>query len=210
MNDGEHATVIFADVVHSRREAGVASAWLATLVVELEDEFAGEVLAPFEFTQGDELQGLIAPGADPFRGVTRGALHPKAMPMRWVVRAGGVDPGRGPATRRTGEAFIEARRMIDAARRQREWLVAETGDPRVDLLLGDVAPVCGEMLYALRDRQRTIAWLELVEGRRRSDIARQLGIARATVSVSARRGHLRSVARLLDACARLYTEGAAT
>ena len=49
-------------------------------------------------TQGDELQLLLAPGADPFRAVLRAGLHPDALPMRWAIVAGGIDPGSGPAT----------------------------------------------------------------------------------------------------------------
>ena len=60
-------------------------------------------LAAFEFTQGDEIQGLSTPGADPTLAVLRASLHAAAVPMRWVI-AGALDPGHGPATQRSGTA----------------------------------------------------------------------------------------------------------
>src|SRR6478672_6452097 len=64
--------VIFGDVVRSRRDATGSTAWLRTLAAELETAVpAADRLAEFEFTQGDELQGLLAPGIDPFGAFLR-------------------------------------------------------------------------------------------------------------------------------------------
>src|SRR5438034_676719 len=79
-----------------------------------------ERLAAFEFTQGDELQGLLSTAADPTRAILRAALHPKARAMRWVIARGAIDPGRGPATRRSGAAFIAARERLATAATRRE------------------------------------------------------------------------------------------
>ena len=52
--------VLFGDVVRSRTDAPASTAWLRDLIGELEQTYApGERLAPFAFTQGDELQGLL-------------------------------------------------------------------------------------------------------------------------------------------------------
>ena len=161
--------VIFGDVVRSRRDAAGSTAWLRTLAAELDTAVpAANRLAEFEFTQGDELQGLLAPGIDPFGAILRAGLHPERRPMRWVVVAGDVDPGNGPATQRTGPAFLRAReRLVEAAAR-RDGLVVESGDPAADALLDDVAPLLAELLDDLTDRQRVVARLILVEGLRRS------------------------------------------
>ena len=102
------ATVLFGDVVDSRRDPG-ASAFLRSLRDELDASTAHERLAPAGFTQGDEIQVLLASGADPFRVLLRAALHPDARGLRWAVVAGLVEPGTGPATERTGPAFRAAR-----------------------------------------------------------------------------------------------------
>ncbi|MEA2605253.1 MAG: hypothetical protein QOI00_10, partial [Chloroflexota bacterium] len=53
--------MLFGDVIRSRREPTAATAWLRTLTSDLEGAYAdNERLAPFEFTQGDELQGLLS------------------------------------------------------------------------------------------------------------------------------------------------------
>jgi hypothetical protein len=191
------ALVLFGDVIRSRREPSAATDWLRTLTADLTNAYpAHERLAPFEFTQGDEIQGLLAPSADPLRAVLRATLHPEAAKMRWVIVAGEVDPGRGPATQRSGPAFIAARERLTVAVTRRERLAVISGDPATDELLEALAPLLGELLADLTDRQREIGWLLLVEGLRRSDAAERLHVSRATISVAADRAHLRSIGEL--------------
>ena len=198
------ALVLFGDVIHSRRDAPAATTWLRILAADLSEAFpATDRLAPFEFTQGDELQGLLAPGADPIRAVLRAALHPAAVPMRWVVVAGEVDPGHGPATQRSGAAFITARERLVVAAARRERLALVSGDPSTDELLDGLAPLLGDLLDDLTDRQREIAWPILVEGLRRSDAADRLHVSRATISVAADRAHLRGIGELARVVATL-------
>ena len=116
--------------------------------------------------------------------------------MRWVVVAGAVDPGHGPATQRSGAAFIAARERLGLAATRRERLAVMSGDPATDELLDGTAPLLGALLAELTDRQREIAWLLLVEGLRRSEAAGRLGVSRATVSVAAERAHLRALGDL--------------
>jgi len=191
------AVVLFGDVVRSRRDSVAATAWLRTLTAVLAEAYsASEVLAPFEFTQGDELQGLLVATADPTQAILRAALHPDRVPMRWVVVAGEVDPGRGPATQRSGPAFIAARERLAVAATRREMVAAVSGDPATDALLDVLAPLLGELLADLTKRQREIAWPILVEGVRRSEAAERLHVSRATISVAADRAHLRSIGDL--------------
>ena len=188
------ALVLFGDVIRSRRDAPSATAWLRTLSADLAAAYpADDRLARFEFTQGDELQGLLAPSADPVLAVVRAALHPERIEMRWVIVRGEVDPGRGPATQRSGPAFLAARERLVAAAARRERLAVVTGDPATDGLLDGITPLLGDLLAELTPRQREIGWLLLVEGLRRADAAERLGVSRATISVAADRAHLRSL-----------------
>jgi DNA-binding CsgD family transcriptional regulator len=201
--------VIFGDVVRSRRDAPGSTAWLRALAAELETAVPPEQrLAEFEFTQGDELQGLLAPDADPFVAVLRAGLHPDRLPMRWVVVAGEVDPGTGPATQRTGPAFLRARERMVEASAQRVGLLVESGDRPTDELFDDIAPILAEQLADLTTRQRVVARLLLVDGLRRSEAAVRLEVSRATVSVAADRAHVRSIGRLAGALGRLLAGGA--
>jgi hypothetical protein len=191
------ALVLFGDVIRSRREPTAATEWLRILTADLTGAYpAAERLAPFEFTQGDEIQGLLAPTADPVRAILRATLHPEAARMRWVVVAGQVDPGHGPATQRSGPAFIAARERLAVAVARRELVTVVSGDPASDELVEALGPLLGELLDDLTDRQREIGWLLLVEGLRRSEAAERLGVSRATVSVAADRAHLRSIGEL--------------
>jgi len=191
------ALVLFGDVIRSRRDSPGATTWLRALASDLEAAYpAADRLARFEFTQGDELQGLLAVAADPLTAVFRAALHPEAVTMRWVVVAGSVDPGHGPATQRSGPAFIAARERLAVAAARRERLAVVSGDPATDTLLDGLAPLLGDLLADLTDRQREIAWPILVEGLRRSEAAERLGVSRATISVAADRAHLRGLGEL--------------
>ena len=192
-----NAIVLFGDVVRSRADAPAATAWLRTLRADLSDAYPdSDRLAPFEFTQGDELQGLLARTADPIRAILRAALHTDHLPMRWVVVRGDVDPGTGPATQRSGAAFIAARERLAAAVARRERIAAVRGIAWIDDLLDGTAPLLGELLDDLTDRQREIGWLMLVEGCRRSEVAERLGVSRATISVAADRAHLGQLGEL--------------
>lgn len=201
---------MFGDVVGSRRDSPAATAWLRTLAAELEGAYPrSQRLASFEFTQGDELQGLISPEADPTEAVLRASLHPDRRAMRWIVVAGEVDPGRGPATQRTGPAFLRARARAEASATRRERLLMTSGDDATDEVLDDIAPLLAELLDDLTERQRVVARLLLVDGLRRSDIAARLNVSRATVSVLAERAHVRSIGRLARRISSLFAAGVA-
>jgi DNA-binding CsgD family transcriptional regulator len=201
--------VLFGDVTDSRVEAARATAWLRMLSRDLDRHYAGDRLAPFGFTQGDEIQGLLALRADPTAAVLRGALHAHAMPMRWVIVAGRIEAGRGPATQRTGRAFIDARELVSVARKRRRDLLVRSGDAATDELLDDVAPALAALLAALTGRQRTIAQLVLVDGLRQSDAAHLLGVSRPTVSVAVERARIREIGGLARAIQRLLAGGVA-
>jgi hypothetical protein len=203
-----NAIVLFGDVIRSRRDASGSTTWLRTLTAELEATSPpGSLLAPFEFTQGDELQGLLAPGADPLDAVLRASFNPDRSPMRWVIVAGEVDSGTGPATQRTGPAFLRARERLAEAGARRDNLLMSNGDPATDALLDRLAPVLAEMLGDLTERQMVIGRLLVIDGLRRSEAADRLRVSRATVSVVADRAHIRSITRLASALRELFTAG---
>ena len=200
--------MLFGDVIDSRRAPEAAGDWLRTLSDSLEEAYGtDERLAPVGFTQGDELQALLAVDADPLLAVLIGSLHEHAMPMRWSIAAGPVVRGSGPATERSGEAFLRARDGIERAKGDRDLLVISTGEPGADRLLAGLAPVLGEMLRSLTTRQRRVASLMLVEGLRQAEVADRLHVARATVSVAHARGGIRSIDRLVTAIRAIFRAG---
>jgi hypothetical protein len=200
------AIVVFGDVVDSRRDPG-ASAFLRSLRDELDLAYAHERLAPAGFTQGDELQLLLAPGADPFLAVVRAGLHPEARELRWAIVAGFVEPGSGPATERNGPAFHAAREAVERARTRREGMVVRTGDATADALLADLGPLLPALLAELTPRQREVGRLVLVDHLRLAETAERLRVSRATVSVIADRGRVRHLGRLASSLATLFRDG---
>ena len=202
--------VLFGDVVGSRHDSVGSTAWLRELVAELDSAYGSARLAPFGFTQGDELQGLLAPEADPLIAVLHAALGSAGRRMRWVLVRGEVDEdstGNAPATERTGSAFVVARDAIGDARTGHERLVILTGRPDVDSLLADLVPALVDMLDGLTDRQRMVARLALLEDLRQSEVADRLHVRRATISVSFNRARVRSLQRLVAGIRRVYSSG---
>jgi hypothetical protein len=189
----EVGIVVFGDVAASRRDSPRSSAWLRRLTGELDDATVEHRLARFGFTQGDELQGLLDRDADPFAVVLRAALADGALTMRWAIAAGAIDRGRGPATQRTGPAFLVAREALAEARRQRGGIAVRSGDPDADSLLAGAAPALTVLLGELTDRQRLVARLLIVDQLRQVEAAQRLGIARPTVSVMAERAHVQEI-----------------
>jgi hypothetical protein len=201
------AFVCFGDVVRSRDDLQASTAWLRTLTNELEAVYEpGDRLAPVGFTQGDELQALLALDADPLIGVLRAALHPQGAEMRWAIVAGSIEPGRGPATERTGTAFLAARALIERSRARRDGLAIETGDAGADALLEELAPLFGTLLGDLTSRQREIARLMLLDGMRQADVAERLGVSRATISVMADRARIRHIDGLATVIRRIVRD----
>jgi hypothetical protein len=202
--------VLFGDVVRSRADAPAGTAWLRELIAELEMVYPRSArLAPFAFTQGDELQALLRIEADPFEAVLRGTLDERALPMRWVIVAGAVEPGRGPATERTGPAFLAARTLLEQARARRDGLVVRVGDGPSDDVLAELGPLLADLLADLTERQRSIARLMLVEHLRQSEVAERVGVSRATISVMAERARIRRIEGLLAVVRRIVADGIA-
>jgi hypothetical protein len=80
------AIVLFGDVVDSRLDGPASARWLRSLAAELDDAYGEQCLAPFGFTQGDELQGVLDPEADPLIAVLRVNLRDDPAPdMRWAI-----------------------------------------------------------------------------------------------------------------------------
>ncbi len=203
--------VLIGDVIDSRRDGVAAAAWLRDLVRELDDAYGEERLAPFGFTQGDELQGLLRTGADPTTAILSAALRPGEHRMRWAVVQGEVDAdstaGAAPATERTGQAFRMARAAVETARASRDRLVVVTGRAEVDTLLADLSPALVDILDGLTERQRTVARLALIDELRQSEVADRLNVRRATISVAFSRAHVRPLQGLVAAIREVYLSG---
>ena len=203
------ATVVFADVVGSRSDAVRTTELVRHLVDRLNSDYEADRLAPFDHTQGDEIQGLLAPSADPFAGVLRASLDDEPLPLRWAVVHGVVDPGSGPATQRTGRAFLDARALIERARASRAGLLVATGDAERDPILGDLAPVLVGLLGDMTARQRTMARMTIDARLRQSQVADLLGVSRQTVSTTLSRARAASVEGLADALRRVFAAAVA-
>jgi DNA-directed RNA polymerase specialized sigma24 family protein len=206
MTSDPAAIVLVGDVVGSRRDPAATAEWLRAVAADLDARYGPHRLADFAFTQGDELQGLLGTDADPFRAVLVAGLRDDARRMRWAIAVGEVASGRGPATERTGPAFVTARERLTLAKAARDDLVVVTGDVSADALFDDVAPLLAGLVADLTPRQRVVARLLLVDGVRQADAAERLGVSRATISVVAGRGRVREIGRLARALRRLLGE----
>lgn len=202
---------LFGDVVGSRVGARAATAWLERLRAHLEVTCPHR-LAPFDFTQGDEIQGLLPIDADALTPVLDAVLRPHGPPhgvprMRWAIAAGRIDPGEGPATKRTGPAFLVARDLMTSARRDGDGLRCASGEAAIDALLDDIAPVLASLIDRMTDRQREVLQLQSIERLRQEEIAGRLGVSQPAISGVLARAGARDVARLAAAVRTLLGDG---
>ncbi len=105
----QRAIVIIGDVVVARARRPRRRAGCGGSCAELEARLRADRLAPFAFTQGDELQGLLAPGADPLRGV----LHARSTtrtPTDALGRRARARSQRARARRPSGDGRRSTRR----------------------------------------------------------------------------------------------------
>jgi len=175
-----------ADVVGSRRAPERTAAFLDRLPSVLAAVVGPGLVRPFVAIRGDEVEGLIAPDTDPFRPIVAAALEPEGQPLRWAVVAG--DRSTAPARAAAEIARLKARS---------EQLVVITGDTLADRLLLDLVPVVGALVDDMTPHQREIARRILVEGRRQAEVAAELRVSRATISVAVGRGRLRDLERAM-------------
>ena len=205
--------VLFGDVVHSRRcRRRLPPPGLSSCRLGLDDRYRDERLAEFEFTQGDEIQGLLAPrptrsppcctprsNATPARRRAADALG-RSRPAAWIRAT--ARRRVEPATRSSGSTGIrvpsEPGRMAFAVEPVMRTQTHCSTDWR---------RCSHRIIDAMTDRQREVARLALVEGLRQSEIADRLGVARATVSVSWARGGVRNLGRLVRAIRAIWSEG---
>jgi RNA polymerase sigma factor (sigma-70 family) len=197
----ERGLVVIGDAIGSTRDSAGTADWLRGLAAELDVAYDGSTMAPFGFTRGDEVRGLLRPEADPIRVVLHATLAESARPIRWALTWGEVDPAPSwePASGRSGPACGAAESMIEEAKRRRERLLIRTGDAESDALLAGMAPALMDMLAELTPTQRHVARLAVIEGLRQSEVAERLGVRRATISVSFARARISSIDALAGA-----------
>ena len=196
--------VLMAEVVGVKNRLA-ATSWLRELIAELDEAYGDRKLAAFALTQGDELQGLLAIGADPLIAVLHAALAPTRNLVRWVCVQGELDASEGTATQRTGTVFLAARKAMDEAQADRERLVLKTGEASVDDLLAGMAPALVELLDGLTDRQRSVSRLAIIDGLRQSEVADRLKIRRATAAVAFKRARVHTIERLATAIGQVFS-----
>jgi hypothetical protein len=187
-----------ADVVASRRQPDRTAAFLGRLPELLAAAAGPGLVRPFAAVRGDEVEGVLSPGSDPFRPIVAAALEPDGPALRWAVVAG-----------ERSTALARAVAEIASLKASGERLVVVTGDPRTDALLFDLVPLLGALVGDMTARQRDVARRILVEGRRQAAVAAELGVSRATISVTVGRGRLRDLERAMRGLHGLSSSGIA-
>jgi predicted DNA-binding protein (UPF0251 family) len=208
----QRGLVVIGDAIGSKLDSAVTADWLRGLAAELDGAYDASRLAPFGFSRGDEVRGLLRPDADPLLVVLHAALAESTRPIRWALAWGEVDqaPDAESASDRSGPAFGAAETLIEEAKRRRERLLIRTGDVDADALLAGMAPALMDMLAELTPTQCHVARLAVIERLRQSEVAERLGVRRATISVSFARARISSLDALAGAIRSVCARAAAS
>lgn len=192
--------VLTADQVDSRSSADR----VAAMIDALNSGPVHPVLAA-DRTAGDELQILVAGGADALALI----LH-LTRTGQWSVGcgAGAVNsPLPGNIREATGDAFIAARRAVDRAKKRPTRFALET-EPATPHAADGEALI--DLLLALRARRSPEGWElhDILDGTdlTQADAAQRLGISPQAVSLRARAGELRTEQAALEPLARILDQ----
>jgi DNA-binding CsgD family transcriptional regulator len=192
----EWGIAVIGDELEKRTVGPASRADLRALAARLDSAYRDDRLAGFSVTDG-QLTGLLRSDADELGVVMVAGLGVDGPRLRWAIVEGRLEAAGDGGSPRADGLVESARRTLELARRRRELLVIRTGEPGADRLLDGIAPLLGELLDDLTDRQKVVARMLLVDGLRQADVADALGVSRATVSVLVRRGRIRSIERLV-------------
>ena len=191
--------VLTVDQQGSRRSADRVAALLPRLNREV------RTVLPFERTAGDEFQGVLD---DPAAVVDLVLTLVREGSWSVGVGAGTVQTPLPSSTRAaTGQAFLAARRAVDAAK-QRPMRVAVRGAVPADAV--DAQAVLGA-LALLVDRRSDHAWeaiAAVTRGRTQAQAAAELGISRQAVGQRLAAGQWDLERELRPTAARLLARAA--
>lgn len=194
--------VITADQVGSRRDPDRTTA----MVEELGARFSHRLLLPVDQTAGDEVQ-LVTDSAETALSIVLDTTRTD----RWSVGLGVGDVRRplpDAARKATGTAFFAARDAVAAAKRA-DARFALRASPLVEHPNADDVEPLIRLLLMLRERRSEAGWeaVDLAEtGQQQKEIAAELGISRAAVSMRLRTAGWRVEVEAVPALTRLLGE----
>jgi hypothetical protein len=191
--------VLTVDQQGSRRSADRVAALLPRLNREV------RTVLPFERTAGDEFQGVLD---DPVTVVDVALTLVREGGWSIGIGAGAVQRPLPSSTRAaTGQAFLAARRAVDAAK-QRPLRVAVRGAVPADA--GDAQSVLGALalLVGRRSEQAWEAIAAVNSGQTQAQAAASLGVSRQAVGQRLAAAHWDLERDLRPTAARLLTRAA--
>ena len=137
----------------------------------------------FPETAGHRVVALIDPGGDPVRPILAALLGQQPMRMRWGIGAA-LEPDAARAL---------ALAALDDARAERRAIAIRVRPGLAAADLADRGAVLEALLAGTTTRQGEIARRILLDGRRQAEVAAELGVSRATISVAVARGHVAAI-----------------
>jgi hypothetical protein len=191
--------VLTVDQQRSRRSADRVAALLPRLNREV------RTVLPFERTAGDEFQGVLD---DPVTVVDVALTLVREGGWSVGIGAGAVQRPLPSSTRAaTGQAFLAARRAVDAAK-QRPLRVAVRGAVPADA--GDAQSVLGALalIVGRRSEQAWEAIAAVSSGQTQAQAAAALGVSRQAVGQRLAAAHWDLERDLRPTAARLLTRAA--
>jgi hypothetical protein len=207
--DAETATVVMVvtgDVAKSRELPDSDRAELQRALLDLLDavneELAGDLVAPFSLSAGDEFQGVLRPDAELFAWIRRVQAEVYPVALRFGVGIGGLSTDVRPRSQEMdGEAFARSREAVEAARKNRSEIWFRTPSESFDLAANTICRLMTVIrsnrteVQHRRARRKREGWTD-------EQIAKQEGVSQQAVSESLAAAQfvaVRTAERSLDA-----------
>ena len=193
--------VITADQVNSRATADIVGKTL----IRLNRQFGGAIIIPADRTAGDELQLLVATGADALRVALELTRDGQESIGQWSVGCGvgAVDQPLPTSIREaSGGAFVAARAAVDRAKKRPTRFAVEHESQETEA--ADVEAFL-DLLLIIRSRRTPEGWelYDLTEDNlTQAEAAARLGISPQAASKRAQAAELRAERAAVEPIAR--------
>jgi hypothetical protein len=151
------SVVIIADICGSRKmksnERYEGQLLIKSSIVQINEDFKDYIEAPFTITRGDEFQGVVGNLNQAFDIILEFERLLFPLQLRYGLGKGTIQKmGSALPIEMDGPAFHNATSALDEAKRKKNFIQVESGNPCLDVMLNNVLL----LMYAIKSRWNQI------------------------------------------------------
>ncbi len=155
----DNAVVIIADVRGSRKmaqdERYEGQLFLKSAIIQVNENLASEIEAPFMITRGDEFQGVVKTLQKAFTAMLEFERLLFPLQLRYGIGRGTIQKmGSDIPIEMDGPAFHRANASLNVVKKKKYFIQCATGDEQKDLLINTIFG----LMCAIKNRWNDVAF----------------------------------------------------